>query len=187
MRDDIGVHSRRARVVECRALPEGGFDWVQVGSVWVRPSRARVNRVFAKIGFAAEGWDLSMRACRLRKTQALRIGAEHFTICDILPPENGYMVVETALTPVCMCVGNAEVEEKKRFTFPGILTELYIKHEQREPMSVNIIDYVLVTPKLVELRPGSLVDIGGVRYEVLTAHTLDTAKNEYQIRKVRDL
>lgn len=188
MRDDIGVHSRRARVVECRALPEGGFDWVQVGSVWVRPIRARVNRVFAKIGFAAEGWDLSMRACRIRKTQALRIGAEHYTICDILPPEDGYMVVETALTPVCMCVSMEDEEDQEtRFSFPGILTSLYIRHEQEEPMSVNVVDYALVTPKAVELEPGTLVLAGGAYYEVLTVNTLDPCKNECVVRRRREL
>lgn len=38
-------------------------------------------------------------------------------------------------------------------TFPGVLTEKYVRHGQEWPMSVNELGLVLVTPKAVTLRP----------------------------------
>lgn len=186
MKFDVGTFRTRARVLECRET-DGGFDWVAVGSLWCRRERTGVNRVFSRIGLSAAGWDFTLRTANLSLQNALRVGEEHYAICDIGKPASGYMTVETARVRVDKCYGNAERGREEMFSFPGVFTELYVRHEQREPMSVNVVDYVLVTPKIVRLRPGSLVESRYVRYEVLTAHTLDEAKNEYQVRKVREL
>ncbi len=186
MKYDVGTFRTRARVLECRAV-DGGFDWISVGSFWCRRERAGLNRIFSRIGLSAEGWDITLRAAPLTLANALRVGSEHYFICNIGKPAGGYMTVETARVRVARCFGNAERRREEMFFFPGVFTELYIKHEQREPMSVNVIDYALVTPKIVRLRPGSLVEAEGVRYEVLTAHTLDEAKNEYTARKLKEL
>lgn len=186
MKYDVGTFRTRARVMECRET-DGGFDWVSVGSLWCRRERAGLNRVFSRVGLSAVGWDFTLRAAALTLQNALRVGSEHYFICDIGKPAGGYMTVETARVQVDRCFGNAERGRDEMFFFPGVFTELYVRHEQREPMSVNVVDLVLVTPKLVRLRPGSLVESRSVRYEVLTAHTLDEAKNEYQVRKVVDL
>lgn len=185
-RSDIGVFRTRARVMECRAV-DGGFEWIPVRGVWCRRERAGINRVFSRIGLSAEGWDLTMRATPLTLHNALRVGGEHYYITGIGRPEGGYMTVEAVRVRVSRCFGNAERGEADMFSFPGVFTELYIRHEQEAPMSVNVIDYVLVTPKCVRLRPGSLVEAEGVRYEVLTAHGLDEAKNEYTVRKRKEL
>lgn len=51
-------------------------------------------------------------------------------------------------------------------SFPAVLTEKYLKHEQLEPYAINLITYVLVTPPSVELKRGGLVQVDGTAYEV---------------------
>lgn len=54
-------------------------------------------------------------------------------------------------------------------------------------MSVNELGLVLVVPKAVTLRPGSLVEARDAAWEVLVPHELDPYKNEYEIGKRVDL
>ena len=54
-------------------------------------------------------------------------------------------------------------------------------------MSANELGLVLVTPKPITLRPGSLVEVRGAAWEVLVAHELDRYKNEYEIGRRVDL
>ena len=72
-------------------------------------------------------------------------------------------------------------------TFPGVLTEKYVRHEQEWPMSVNELGLVLVTPKVITLCPGCLVEARGAAWEVLAPHELDPYKNEYEIGRRVDL
>ena len=65
--------------------------------------------------------------------------------------------------------------------FQGILTEKYLRYEQEKPMATNTLTYVLVTPKAVELTRGGLVEVAGEPHVVQVAHTLDPAKNEYEL------
>ena len=70
--------------------------------------------------------------------------------------------------------------------FPGVLTEKYLRHEQERPQSSTETVLVLVTPKVIELAAGSLVEAGGRDYEVRVCHTLDPHKNEYEIARKAD-
>ena len=72
-------------------------------------------------------------------------------------------------------------------TFPGVLTEKYVRHGQEWPMSVNELGLVLVTPKAVTLPPGGLVEARGALWEILAPHELDEFKNEYEIGRTVDL
>jgi len=72
-------------------------------------------------------------------------------------------------------------------TFPGVLTEKYLAHQQEWPMSVNDLELVLVAPKPIRLQPGRLVACQGAAWEVLVAHELDKYKNEYEIGRRAEL
>lgn len=182
---DIGSYRDRAEVLECRQKGRD-FAWEPIGRIWVRRERTGLYRLFSRVGLSAEGWDFHLRARPLSLHQALRVNGSHYFLCDIGKPDQGYMTVEAARVQVVTATGEAGRPEES-FQFPACFTELYVRHDQREPMSVNVIDFVFVTPKIVHLAPGSLVDCGRHRYEVLTAHTLDEYKNEYTVRKVVDL
>jgi hypothetical protein len=45
---------------------------------------------------------------------------------------------------------------------------------------------VLVTPKVIALAPGALIQAGTKQYTVTTAHELDGWKNEYELVKKGD-
>ena len=72
-------------------------------------------------------------------------------------------------------------------SFPGILTEKYLAHRQEWPMSVNDMELVLVVSKIIQLRPGRLVECLGASWEVLVPHELDEFKNEYEIGRRAEL
>ena len=81
--------------------------------------------------------------------------------------------------------GRPKAAETLRLTFPGVLTEKYARYEREETHAENETSYVLVTPKVIQLRSGDLVTVQegpakGV-YHVAVCHVLDAWKNEYEI------
>lgn len=187
MKYDIGTYRDRADILEISLDGDGNYVWQPIGKAWCRLERTGVYKIFSKVGLSAEGWTISMRERPISLIHALSINGRHYFICELERPERGFLEVTAVNVTMVTAIANANRPPEERFTFPACMTELYVKHEQREPMSVNIIDYVIVTPKVIELKAGSLVAIDGVRYELLAAHTLDEAKNEYELRKVVDL
>ncbi len=188
---DIGSYRERADVLEL-VETGGNFDWAVSGRVWCRLDRTGKLSIFAKTGLAAEGYKISMRDRPLTLHNALRIGGRHFFITALDRSVRGFLEVEAVSVPLVTATAYPN-EPENAFTFPACLTELYVKHVQGEPFAENIIDYVLVTPKPVVIVPGSLVELTrsdcdeGKRFPVITAHTLDEAKNEYVLRKETDL
>ena len=74
------------------------------------------------------------------------------------------------------------------FTFPGILTEKYRGNEAEEVYRVTTLRRVLVTPKVIQLRPGDLVEREGeTPYIIRQALDLDAWKNEYEIERQEDV
>ena len=187
IKHDIGSYRLRAEVLQ--VVSDGtNYEWACCGKAWCRLDNAGVHKIFSHVGIGADGWTVTMRDIpALTKHNALRIGPVHYFIADLDRPERGYLTATVVSVPLVTVTANAEMPAEERFTFPACLTELYVKHEQRDPMSINVIDYVLVTPKEVRLQAGSLVEMSEVRYEVLAAHTLDEAKNEYEVRRTEDL
>ena len=72
------------------------------------------------------------------------------------------------------------------FRFPGVLTEKYVRHEEPDLHAEVTADYVLVTPKVISLAPGSWVTVGEAFYRVRVPHLLDPYKNEFEIRRRED-
>ena len=74
------------------------------------------------------------------------------------------------------------------FTFPGVLTEKYRANEAEDIYRVTTLRRVLVTPKVVQLRPGDLVEPKGeTPYIVRQTLDLDAWKNEYEIERMGDV
>ena len=97
----------------------------------------------------------------------------------------GFQVVQAALCDLVDCIKDADMETQG-CRFPGILTEKYVGHEQLDPHAEVTGDLVLVTPKVVSLKPDSWVLIGDRHFLVRIPHELDRYKNEYEIRRTED-
>lgn len=70
------------------------------------------------------------------------------------------------------------------FTFPGILTEKYFRNEADDVYRAEVQQRVLVTPKVIVLRAGDLVQKGNeTPYTVRQVLDLDPYKNEYVVER----
>lgn len=196
-RIDAGALRDRVEVLTLEQA-DGDWSWACRATVWAKvqdgaPGELTRTRnffssrnLFSSTGLAADTVLVTMRARPLSLSDALRFNGRHLFLTVIGRPENGYMTVIAAGVKMGACQANPGGAPPGP-RFPAALTEKYLKHEQLEPMAVNKICYVLVTPKCVELTPGKLVDVDGAAYQVLVAHVLDPYKNEYEIMRVRDL
>ena len=117
---------------------------------------------------------------------ALRWGDTHLFLTSITPMGRNHLEVDAAVVRVETVRQMAERDAVVQ-TFPGVLTEKYVRHGQEWPMSVNELGLVLVTPKAVTLPPGGLVEARGALWEILAPHELDAFKNEYEIGRTVDL
>lgn len=169
------------------------WSWEPVLGCFLRVSAelSEKTNLFSKVGIGARDVSFVLRHWNdLSPANALSWdgpgGWEHCFITAVEPIDRLYDRVRCARVSLADCIAEAN-HEPTGPQFPGILTEKYVGHEQLDPLAVNIITYVLVTPKAVELKRGSIVEVDGVPYEVLTGHLLDQWKNEFEIGRTVDL
>ena len=170
------------------SVEENVVRWKPIRRIRMYAERLPRPALFSANGLSAEGWRFTIRALELRITDAIRWKGRHYflTSIDRIPGRPGFLTVEAAKVKLADCVAAKETAHPGP-AFQAVLTEKYIRHEQHLPDAVNLILYVLVTPKCVNLTPGSLVEIDGTPCEVLVAHKLDEAKNEYECYRKADL
>ena len=191
-----GRLDRLVRVLELRQTPEG-WAWAERRKAWAMVEGESGRSLFSSIGLGARAYKLTLRRQGLTLHNAILWEGRHLFLTQIDPLGRGHLEVRSAAVQVTQCVaGPGHPAQGKQF--PGVVTEKYIRHEQGEPYATNAVCYVLVTPKAVELTPGYLVRAsvpvalplppdGLEEYHVLTAHTLDEYKNEYEIMRTRDI
>ena len=175
----------RVEVLDLAAVA-GGWAWVCVRRTWAGAELKYGTNLFSKVGIGARDVRLVLRRQSLTLHNALRWKGQHLFLTSIAEDIPGWLDVQAALVEPAACRGNVHRGENGP-TFPGVLVEKYLRHEQDHPMATTTVCYVLVTPKAVELAPGGLVDVAGEPYVVQIAHTLDSWKNEYEIWRKRDL
>ena len=179
---DAGDLRERLDVLELRGDGAGGWQWVRLRRTWAAAELSARKNVWSVHGIGATGVTLTVRRQTLGVENALLWRGRHCFITSVLPLGTNHLTVEAALVVVSAC------EDKYTGTaFPGIVTEQYLGHEQREPQAVNKLRHLLVTPKCVELRPGRLVTVAGTDWPITVAHTLDPRHNEYEIERTVDL
>lgn len=182
---DAGRLSERLEVLELQETSTGVWAWATVRRAWAQVEQTTKTNLFSKVGVGARDAAVVLRRQPLTLRQALRWKGRHLFLTAITDRDRGHLDVAAALVNPVDC--QAEREGDSGIRFPGILTEKYLKWEQPEPYSVNQLTYVLVTPKVIDLRRGGLVWVAGAHYEVQVAHTLDEYKNEYEIFRTEDL
>jgi len=189
----MGIHAGelrdRLRVLSLKPDDTAlNYAWAETGQVWAKTTIDERANLFSSVGIGARGVTFRIRARpSLSLHQAIRLRDRHCFLTAILPDnENpGYAIVKAALCDPVECVADAD-KAPPGIHFPGILTEKYVGHDQPDFHSEVTTDYVLVTPKVVELNPGSWVVANGAYYKVLTPHLLDPYKNEFEIRRKED-
>jgi hypothetical protein len=185
-------------VLELAELSNGAYGWVPVIRLWAKAEHQTGNNIFSKTGVSAKSIRFTIREWpRLTLHNALFFVSgkgEHCVLTDIDDKsEPGHYILTAALIEPVACkaertttskgaLNRPEVKQQDPVTFPGYLTEKWLRQAQEEPMSYSEIRYVLVTPKVIDISIGVLVEIGGKRYEAVIPHTLDPHKNEYELQ-----
>lgn len=173
-------------VLELRETAAGVWEWVALRRAWAQVEQTAKTNLFSKVGVGARDAAIVLRRQSITLHNALRWRGQHLFLTSITQRDRNHLDVAAALV-TADTVRLREDETTQAMTFPGILTEKYARHEQEWPMSANELGLVLVTPKSITLRPGSLVEVRGAAWEVLVAHELDRYKNEYEIGRRVDL
>lgn len=177
---------------------ENNFSWAVEAIVWAKVEQQKTKNIFSNVGLGAKSLKMIIRKRDITLHNAIKWRGKHCFLTDITDLGNGFYEIMAALIEPHTCtvertdahslneLNRPVYSEPVMITFPGYLTEKYIRTIQDEPMSMVESQYVLVTPKSVNLQEGELVTINNVTYEVLVAHILDEYKNEYEILVRRD-
>lgn len=183
---DAGKLNKAAQVLELRETAPGVWEWAPARRTWASITLQPKTNLFSKVGIGARNAAVIVRRQPLTLHHALRWGDTHLFLTSIVPMGRNHLEMDAAVVKVDTVRQMAEREAVVQ-TFPGVLTEKYVRHGQEWPMSVNELRLVLVTPKAVTLPPGGLVEARGALWEVLAPHELDAFKNEYEIGRTVDL
>lgn len=185
--------SERADILSFRGSGDGkNYFWIPSSRAWCKAEMKTQGNIFSKIGISAKTTIFTMYQRDITLENALRWKGQFCFITDIIP-DGIYLIVTAALVKPVLCTAkriastageNNLVEETEEPTvnFPGVLTEKYLNFAKDEPHSANETTFVLVTPKQVKLKAGDIVETEERSYAVISGHTLDGYKNEYEIR-----
>lgn len=191
---NAGELNQRLKVLELRQDgATGDWAWQQRGSTWAKAVPDDRSNLFSAVGIGARGVTFTIREKpSLDLHQAFSWRGQHCFLTSILPDldNRGYWTVKAALVETVVCLADWDGTPQGPH-FPGVLTEKYVGHEQLDPLAVQTTRFVLVTPKVVLLKAGSLVEVtrngAATVYQVLCPHELDQWKNEYEIARTEDL
>jgi hypothetical protein len=175
------------------------YAWTASSAAWAQAERTDRISVFSTMGVGRRAVRFTVRARALTLLNAIRWNGQHCFITDIdATKARGWMEITAALIEPTVCSvtrEKTEVDELKRpvrtvsstLEFPGCLTERFQGQTQELPTAVEESSFVLVTPKVIELKAGELVTVGGAPYTVVLTQTLEAHRNEYEIRREADI
>lgn len=199
---DAGKLGKPAQVLELQETAPGSWEWVLIRRAWASITVRDKLNLFSRVGIGARDAAVVVRRQPLTLHHALRSGGQHLFLTSIVPMGRNHMEVAAALVEPVQCVakrytttvgeGNRpQKHEAAPVTFPGVLTEKYVRHETEDTYARARRTLVLVTPKPIRLREGALVTVqegpAAAVYNVQTCHVLDAYKNEYEMEYSRDV
>lgn len=172
-------------------IPEserGGYAYSELKKLSCDAELTNKQNIFSKIGVGARDVKFKIRHNGYLELDDRILWRDlHCFITSIIPIDRLYDEVDCAIVPISQCK-LIEHGEPDGPTFPGILTEQYVRYQEpADPYSTQVVGYALITPKQIMIAAGSLVEICDTAYHVQTVHALDPHKNEYGIVKVSDL
>lgn len=199
---DAGSLDQRLELLELKETAENTWEWVSTGRLWAAVTMDGGRNLFSTVGIGTRNAKLVLRRRPLTLHQALRWKGQHLYLTSVTERDRTHLDVQAALVTVVTCSaqryatgmgqGNRPVkQELPSQTFPGVLTEKYVRYEQEETYAKARRCLVLVTPKAVILKEGDLVTVkegpAAAVYNVQACHVLDEFKNEYEILFSRDV
>ena len=199
---DAGSLSERLELLELQKTAEQTWEWVPIRRIWAKVEQTAKTNLFSKVGVGARDAAVVIRRQSLTLHQALRWKGQHLFLTSITNRDRMHLDLQAALVSVVRCVGqgytttvgpgNRPVKQPgPERTFPGVLTEKYVRYETEDSYAKAKRLLVLVTPKAVELLEGDLVTVtegpAAAVYNVQASHVLDEYKNEYEIMFSRDI
>ena len=189
-------------VLELRETSAGVWEWVTIRRAWAKVEQTDKTNLFSKVGVGARDAAIVLRTQPLTLHNALRWKGQHLFLADITKRDRNHLYVGAALVEPVTCTaqgyttkvgeGNRPQKvERDPVTFPGVLTEKYVKYEKEDTFAKSRRGLVLVTAKPIRLREGDLVTVqagpAAAVYNVQACHVLDAYKNEYEMEFSRDV
>ncbi|WP_130869189.1 hypothetical protein [Intestinimonas massiliensis (ex Afouda et al. 2020)] len=189
-------------VLELRETATGIWEWVTLRRAWAQVEQTAKTNLFSKVGVGARDAAIVIRRQKLTLHNALRWRGQHLFLTSITHRDRNHLDVGAALVEPVVCTAQSyttrvgtgnrpEKAEQPPVTFPGILTEKYVRYEQEDTYAKARRGLVLVTPKVIELSEGALVTVteGPAKavYNVQARHVLDPYKHEYEMDFSRDV
>lgn len=189
-------------VLELRETSAGLWEWVAIRRAWAEVEQTARTNLFSKVGVGARDAAIVLRTQPLTLHNALRWRGQHLFLTSITRRDRNHLDVAAALVESVTCTaqgyttkmgeGNRPQKvETDPVTFPGVLTEKYVKYEKEDTFAKARRGLVLVTSKPIQLREGDLVTVqagpAAAVYNVQACHVLDAYKNEYEMEFSRDV
>ena len=156
------------------------------------------SNLFSSVGIGARGATVVIRPDReLTLHHAARVGRQFLFLTSIVLSERrDRQELRAALCEPVMLTAKPQdrtgrdalnrptAVEVPGFTFPGVLTEKYFRNDAEDVYRAELQQRVLVTPKVIVLRAGDLVQQDTEPpYTVRQVLDLDPYKNEYVIER----
>ena len=173
------------RCCGCEGVPEKGWEWREYRKAWAKVVPTEGFAIFANSGVGGREAEFILRRQNFTLAEAILWKDQFCLPTSITSMGPGHIVVKAALVTPRTCKG-IERETGMDIRFPGVVTERYQGHEQMNPMAQNAVRLVLVTPKVVRLKLGSLVTVGGDKspWWVKVCHDLQEYKHEVEIERI---
>ncbi len=159
-----------------------GWEWREYCKSWAKVTPTEGFAIYANSGVGGREAEFILRRQSFTLADAIQWKDQFCLPTSVTPLGPGHLKVKAALVTPRTCQGT-ERETEREIRFPAVVTERYQGHEQMEPMARNAVRLVLVTPKAVKLKLGSLVTLGENQnsFWVKVAHEMDPYKQEYEI------
>jgi hypothetical protein len=157
--------------------------WTNLDSLWGSADYS-AKVVYSSFAAGAEGYKLTVRANNLVKLDtALRVCGKHCMIAA-LRINSRYVEIDAAVVAPQRCTLRRQSTDVS--TFEGVLAERYVRWTQETPNAKHETGLLLITPKMIELRPGDIIAAIGGRFSVRECHMLEATHNAYEIMKTGD-
>ena len=168
------------------AQTETGYAWQADGSLWAKAEKTSAKNLFSSIGLGAPTVRFVLRARPLTLHQALRLENRLYLAVTAAVIEPVLCTVTRRTKTVDPETLRPTLQPVQTLEFPACCTEKYVKLTEGMPNDAVARALVLVTPKVIGLRVGEVVRMGGDAYRVQTVHDLDPYKNEYEVLREED-
>ncbi len=181
----VGDMRERLSIHKTQTDETGNVQWIDAFKAWANVETTGKKIPYASTAASGDEICITMWKNLLTTSHLVLWGGRPYKPVSIAPySQPGFIVVKAAKVLFVTC--EKENQEGEKFSFPGFLAEKWVKHQEKNPFDSNVMQYVLVTPKEVELESGAIITSGSESYHLLLGHTLEEDYNEYEIRRTED-